>query len=142
MAFTPQAGSAGRIRLGSSSNGVAGITEWKITSAGEVYKVTNFETTADTVTGTLGEDKIGSNIVDYKATLTGWYDTDTTNTDLTFPILTTIVVDFLYTKSGTLGFHNKNCIIANFARGPKLREAQSFTLELEISGNLGSPSAS
>lgn len=120
---------------------MAGITEWQITNASEVFKTTNFESAAE-ASGVIAEEKIGSNIADYKARLTGWYDNDTTNSDVNFPIGTVLTIDYLYAKTSTWGFHNITSIVSSFIRGPKLREAQSFTLELEISGLLGVPRSS
>jgi hypothetical protein len=133
VAFTPAAGSSGRIRNGVGNTIIGGLTAWDATKALEVLKVTNFESPQDSNL-VIWEEKISSNIADGKITVSGWIDLGTPTGESFFNIGTSALFDFLFTKTGTLGYHNVLCIVSNYKPGVKLREAQSFTAELEVNG--------
>lgn len=130
---TYNAGSSGRIRQGGGNTVIGGLTMWDATKALEVLKVTNFESGVD-ANFVIWEEKISSNIADGKVSIEGWYDTGTPTSESFFNVGTAVTMDFLFTKTGTLGYHNCACIVSQFKPTVRLREAQHFTAEVEVNG--------
>ncbi len=141
MAYTPLAGSAGRLRLGSATSGVSGVTSWELAQKSEIFPGTHFESGAE-ATGVIAEDRVASNIAGYTIRFTAWFDADTVTTFSNFPIGTGVVMDLLYNKATTFGFHNKTVYVSNVTAGPKLREQQAYNFDGEMTGTLGVPAAS
>lgn len=140
MAYTPLAGSAGRIKVHGGSV-IASITGWREKQTSEMLKVTSFESGVD-ANSVIAEQYVGSNIAGTVIDIEGYFDSGTPTSVASFPIGTALIIDFLYQKTGALGRYGVVCLVNDYADGPKLREAQTFTAQVTVNGVMPQPSLS
>lgn len=157
MAFTPYAGSDGRLLWvvvapglttplpGSLTTGTtvafAGITSWKINvrleGSGTIH---HFESTG-AATGPLWGESVQGGCLSWSADVEGFYDGDSTNTATKLFIGTIAEADFLYSKGANIGRKSNTVKVIDYAEDSQVKgERLTFTAKLEGHSALTAPS--
>ena len=136
MAFTPMAGTAGRVKSG--TNTVAGITSWKRQSTAAAIPIPHFESSADVTTSTVQPNKL-KGLGDNKVMIEGIYNTDATDgTEVGTPALTngaSVTLDLVVDKTGLKGYDGVSGFISEFSVTCQINnQATAFTATVEVNG--------
>jgi len=151
MAYTPPAGSWGRLKLikvaapsgatitwTGSTAAKAGITSWRLNDAraGGVPSALDFESTADAYNVLYPQLLSGGVAEPATLDIAGIIDIDaTTGTVVALPHNAPVVVDALYFKTGTKGYVGLECVVQSFEEGTKVDDkTATFTAKLAING--------
>lgn len=140
MAFTPAAGTSGRVRTAGGANIVAGVIEWRITKQLTPIPVNHFELTADS-DGVVWSTFL-KGLASATATLRGHYDTDgTTMTEggtNAIRVGQTLVLDLLFTRT-PFGYTSLNCFVTQFEAGTTIEnQTGTFTATVQLTGTVAS----
>lgn len=125
MPYTPFAGTAGRVAVGSGNTPVAGVLSWKIDKQVEVVQSTNFESAAD-ANGVVWETYVGG-IGKYTGSLEGIFDGNIISSEDVLAIGTNVTLDLLFDKTSLAGYANVTAIITGFSPSQSLREIGKFS---------------
>lgn len=132
MAYAPRAGTSGKVRYGVGNTIPQGLNRWSLDKSVAVVKTTHFDTTAD-ANGVVWNTYLKS-LGDCKGEFSGYFDTDTTNSEEAFPIGTTVTLDLLFDATGPLGYVDLSAIITGISPSDELEGVGAFRCSFQISG--------
>ncbi len=157
MAFTPYAGSDGRLLwvvvapglttplpgspTGGTTLATAGITSWQIhvtlEGSGTIH---HFEGTG-AATGPVWGESVQGGCASWTADIEGFYDGDTTSTAAKFFIGTIAEADFIFSRGASYGRKANVVKVIDYTEGNQVKgERGTFTAKVEGSGALTAPS--
>lgn len=136
MAFTPYAGTTGRIRSKVGSAAVANVnggTAWKFNQQLETVPITNFESTADS--NNIVWKQILAGMASGKVTCSVIFDGQSnTGTVNLFPIGTSVLLDLQFTKTSPIGYPAVPAIVSGFSPGVDFEGKGTAEVECELNG--------
>lgn len=155
MAFTPFAGSAGRLKsvavtpslsvptptlTGLSTTVTAGIDGWELSQTtedgGPLYHYEGDATTAGVIAPVRLQGGLGNSVV----TARGFYDGDTTSTDERFVNGAFVVMDLIFSRASTYGRYGVPGKIMSYKETEDIKaNAIRFEVTVEIHGTPAAP---